>query len=213
MAIRSCVYDYDFLVEGTKVIARLSSGRRCPGTSSLRQLLHYNYFRDFDPAIGRYLESDPIGLDGGFNTYGYVLGNPLGLVDSLGLSADGGDCPPNPGLGGAPLSCKPCGQGFMDCMANCISRYDPLGDPGKGLATAAGGTGPKRMFGVRRGTGGSSRLTTVPSWIGHNVGGSIGKGLRGFGRICSPLWVAYGVGLAGMEVYCASQCANDQCAF
>lgn len=46
---------------------------------------HYNYFRDFDPAIGRYTESDPIGLRGGLNTYGYVRANPLGLIDPLGL--------------------------------------------------------------------------------------------------------------------------------
>ncbi len=38
--------------------------------------LHYNYFRYYYPATGRYITSDPIGLDGGLNTYSYALNNP-----------------------------------------------------------------------------------------------------------------------------------------
>ena len=49
--------------------------------------IFYNYFRDYDPVTGRYVESDPIGLDGGLNTYGYVGGNALGAVDPKGLYA------------------------------------------------------------------------------------------------------------------------------
>jgi len=50
--------------------------------------LHYNCFRDYDPLTGRYVESDPIGLDGGVSTYGYVASGPLSHTDRLGLDKD-----------------------------------------------------------------------------------------------------------------------------
>jgi RHS repeat-associated protein len=47
--------------------------------------LHYNHHRDYNPILARYIESDPIGLNGGLNTYTYVLNNPLNFIDPLGL--------------------------------------------------------------------------------------------------------------------------------
>ena len=47
--------------------------------------LHYNIHRTYNPEIGRYMQSDPIGLVGGSNTYNYVNRNPLEAIDPLGL--------------------------------------------------------------------------------------------------------------------------------
>lgn len=49
---------------------------------------HYNYFRDYDPQLGRYIQSDPIGLLGGIDPYAYVANAPVTGVDALGLSQD-----------------------------------------------------------------------------------------------------------------------------
>jgi RHS repeat-associated protein len=51
--------------------------------------LNYNYFRDYEPNTGRYVESDLIGLKGGLSTYAYVRANPLVMTDPAGLEGTG----------------------------------------------------------------------------------------------------------------------------
>ena len=72
--------------------------------------LHYNYFRYYDPETGRYITSDPIGLAGGINSFGYVGGNPTRWIDHLGLDS--------PGCDGVPDFLE------SDCMLNMCSKHD-----------------------------------------------------------------------------------------
>jgi RHS repeat-associated protein len=60
---------------------RVSVRRRASGRA------HYNYFRDYDPALGRYVQSDPIGLKGGLSTYLYALADPNSYDDPRGQNA------------------------------------------------------------------------------------------------------------------------------
>jgi RHS repeat-associated protein len=47
--------------------------------------LHYNMHRYYNPATGRYMTPDPIGLEGGINLYGFVQNDPVNFVDPWGL--------------------------------------------------------------------------------------------------------------------------------
>ena len=67
---------------GTFELALRLPGQRYDTETSL----YYNYFRDFDPTIGSFKESDRVGLRGGLNTYAYVGGNPVADTDMFGLS-------------------------------------------------------------------------------------------------------------------------------
>jgi len=74
-------------------LRRTASGRsladniRFPGQYYQSETgLNYNYFRDYDPLTGKYLESDPVGLEAGVNTYVYVGSQPILFLDPYGLA-------------------------------------------------------------------------------------------------------------------------------
>jgi len=100
--------------------ALVSFKDRFPGQFyDLETGLHYNGFRDYAPTLGRYLESDPIGLAGGVNTYGYAEQNPITNTDMDGLVATAPAPLPDPSIElcqqqkkkkrGLTLICPECG--------------------------------------------------------------------------------------------------------
>lgn len=145
----------------------------------------------------RFLTEDPLEYGSGdLNLYAYVGNSPLNLVDPLGLEK----CP--------------CQRSFLDCLANCIRFQDPLNLLGKTLLTSVGGTIPKSLLGLPQGLGGASPVTTLPSVAVHPYGGRLpGAAVRIVGRAYSPVWITYGLYLAGREVYCLQQCLKNACAY
>jgi len=92
---------------------------RFPGQYADKETnLAYNYFRDYDPSLGRYEESDPIGLAGGINTYAYVRSNPLRDIDPTGEA----DVRIENAMraAGMPIPIPPPGVLDWDCFLKCV---------------------------------------------------------------------------------------------
>lgn len=78
--------DYKPFGEATVTVSTITNNLRFPGQYFDAETgLNYNYFRDYNPVIGKYVEADPIGLKGGINLFTYVGNNPIRFVDIFGL--------------------------------------------------------------------------------------------------------------------------------
>jgi len=126
--------------------------------------MYYNYFRTYDPSTGRYLESDPIGLAGGLNTYSYAGFNPTSNIDAYGLT------PAN--AGGAIVG------GVVGAVtAAVIATMDEDATLGK-VAIAAGA-------GAVAGAASGAIFNPVGVWAAGTAGGSLASGAAGgaFGSV------------------------------
>jgi RHS repeat-associated protein len=144
---------------------------RFPGQYFDRETsLQYNYFRDFDPGLGRYVKSDPIGLHGGLNMYVYAKSAPLIVIDSTGLWTLQ--------LGGSFGAVTPIGVAWNLGGGIAIDAHGNVGTYGSASfgagEGAAAGTGVSAAISTADTIGGLRGISVTASGVGGaGAGGSI----------------------------------------
>ncbi|MBB5356833.1 RHS repeat-associated protein [Rhodanobacter sp. ANJX3] len=106
--------------------------------------LIHNDHRDYCAACGRYIESDPIGLDGGISTFTYGLNSPLRNVDPLGLES------PRAASGCGTISWAACGAlppVIPTCTVPCGCNNSDAGKVLGAMGMIMAGGGPEDPLG------------------------------------------------------------------
>lgn len=204
-------------------VRRLASGRTV-----------YNYFRDYDPATGRYVQSDPIGLGGGLNTYAYADSQPTGVFDPDGLEGIGPwTFPPGPERDAyedarrkSPTCAEQCLLGLFGVEGlaggGLVASGQPtegskrFRTPGSSSGTSPAGNAADQVFGDRR-----FPRSTFPRGA-PTISGGPGTGsawrvtrTRSVARFVGR-WVPYvGWGLLAKDGFdfasCLKKCPDDEC--
>lgn len=133
--------------------------------------LHQNWHRTYDPLSGRYVESDPIGLAGGWNTYGYVAGNTLGYTDPSGLVIETPWDVANVALSGASLVANLASGNYGGAAVDALGlTYDAVATVVPGLPGGAGATLKAcRETSLKFAGGAYSKLPRVPGLERHHM--------------------------------------------
>ena len=107
--------DYKPFGEATITVSTITNNLRFPGQYFDAEMgLNYNYFRDYNPTIGRYIETDPIGIDEGLNhIYTYAGNRPLYYIDYDGMSV-------SPCCGMTSKMPKQEVLDGLECMSKCL---------------------------------------------------------------------------------------------
>ena len=177
------VWDASYHLFGEATIAGAAANQqRFPGqTADAETGYHDNWYRTYDASLGRYLQSDPIGIMAGLNTYGYAGGNPVMYIDPTGQK-----------YGGAILIGAVAGAvaGVAINMGMQYYRYGCIADWGEvfwsGIGGALAGAFAAATWGMAP-VGFISANGLAGAGIGAGVAGAQGG---------NPWWGA-GAGLAG----------------